>query len=143
MAEYTIDQLKQIYGDAYLDVLSNNINITEPSKPVVYSFEDLDSNTKTVYNNLLSLLKQKNENFTGLILTVVGKRVTGNWLSQEEVNQILNNTGAVLQVTPYEYCTNAPVLPDFAELNNISPNIDLFFNCSNETHAIIVPPSNE
>lgn len=143
MAEYTIEQFKQLYGDNYLELLSNNVNVTEPTKPVIYAFNDLDNATKTIYNNLYSLLEQKNENFNGLVLTVVGRRVTGNWLSQQEADQIFNETGVGMQVTPYEYCTNAPLLPDFTELNNISPSIDLLFNCSNETHAIIVPPSNE
>ena len=143
MPEYTAEQLKEIYGNTYLNLLPNNVVIPEPVKPIIYSFNDLDNDSKEIYNNLYNLIVSKNPGYNGIVLFVTGKRVVGKWRSNEEVHQINQTYSVNIQADPYEFCTNVPILPTYEELRNISPIYELNFNCSNETHSIIVPPTNE
>lgn len=140
MPEYTAEQLKEIYGDNYLNLLPNNVVIPEPDKPIIYSFTDLDNDSKVIYNSLYNLIANKNIGYGGMVLFVTGKRVVGKWRSNEEASQINQEYNLNIQADPYEFCTNAPTLPTYEELRNISPMHELNINCSNETHSIIVPP---
>jgi hypothetical protein len=143
MPEYTLEEYKQIYGEDYMKGLTSNVDLMPVKKPFVYSFNDLDNAAKLIYNNLYNLLSQLNVDFTDLAVFVVGNRVVGEWRSQEEVDDLNQQYNINLEATPYEFCTNATILPSYTQLRDISPDLNLIYNCSNQTHSIIVPPPNE
>lgn len=137
--EYTITELKTILGDNYLDTLSNNLNIEEPLKPLIYAYQDLDDSTKNVFDLLYTLIKSLNPD-SQFILCIKGGRVIGKWRTQSEADFLNSEYGVNFSVTPYEYWSTAENLPTSDQLLNISPNVPIELNYSNESPMIIIPP---
>lgn len=140
---YTIDDLKDILGDNYMSALTRpESDIPTPDKPPVYSYNDLDDSSKLVYSGLYNLLSSLNtENF---LLFAVGSRVSGKWRSSQEA-QDLNSQFQTdeVQTSPYEYWSTAKLLPSSEMYGVIGADAPIILTPSNETHKVIIPPTNE
>ena len=141
---YTINELKAIAGDNYMSLLSAAplVEIPSPNKPVVYGFDNFNNTTKNIYRSLFNLLSSINPGDT-FLLFAVGDRVSGNWRDEEEVQLLNSEYNTIILVSPYEFVTNAKNLPSSIELSKISSNPPIIFNISNNTHRVIIPPTNE
>jgi hypothetical protein len=141
---YTLADLKEILGDNYNIALSSNptVSIPKPNKNIVYSFEDFDEDTKSLFHNLYLKIKNLNPEKT-FNLFAVGDRVIGNWRNQTETNDINSFYNVNLEVTPYEYYVDNVALPSLQDIGIVA-DAKILYTFPNKTHMVIIPPpSNE
>lgn len=139
---YTVNDLKEILGDDFMTVLTRQETILpSPNKSPVYTYNDLDENSKIVFNGLYNLLSSINDE--AFLLFAVGNRVTGNWRTSQETQDINNQYQATLLTTPYEYWATAKIFPSSEYYGSIEIDAPIILNPSNETHRVIIPPPNE
>lgn len=117
---YTVAELQQALGSSWTEVLSGSYIQQPVNKPVIYSFNEFDNNTKTIYTKVLNILKSYNPR-QNVQLFAVGSRILGNWFTREEAEQAYTAKGLPVKYSDYDAFTTALVIPDqvfFA--NNIS-----------------------
>lgn len=137
---YTIEELKLIAGGDYVALLSTFpvFDKSKYNKPIVYSYNDFDSNTKAVYSSLYTLISGLNPS-TNFLLFALGSRVIGKWLSPSDVEEINLENNIVETTSPYEYWCDANRLPTSTELGEINSDAAIVYNLSNKTHRVIIP----
>lgn len=136
---YTADELKGIIGEEKFNTFITPLtSVPEPTKSVVYSYNDLDDESKNVYSSLYLLLSSlNNANFN---LFALGDRVIGKWRNQEETNNINLEYGTNLQITPYEYWTTAEILPRTGMYSALNADSIVALTPPDKTHMVIIPP---
>ena len=83
---YSVKELKELLGNDWQTKVGLLKNPVLKNKPIIYHVDDFDLETKTIYFNILSILKEYNTDKFNFWAT--GSRVKGNWKTKEESEEI-------------------------------------------------------
>lgn len=137
--EYSAAEILNIYGPEGLSKIYEENTFIPPQKQVVYTYNQLDSSVKAVYDQIYQAVKNinANENFS---VFVTGDHVTGKWVSEQEAATFSQQLNKTINPTPFDYWTTAKNYPTRMELSNISPVVPIRLNPANGSHMVIIPP---
>lgn len=116
---YTSQQLKDIYGPNYLEIL-NLVSKPFPFSPksIITDFEEFDEETKSIYKALQTILKEKNPK-QKIKVWATGSRVNGKWKTKEEAEIKAEIQGGKVKYSDYDFHTDAIIVPSKENLTNI------------------------
>jgi hypothetical protein len=141
---YTIAELQATLGSGWTEVLSGYHISQVVNKPVIFSFNDFDQNTKTIYTKVLNILKSYNPK-QEIKLYAVGSRIQGNWFTKQEAEEAYESKNLPVKYSDYDAYTTAQTVPDqqfFA--NNITElsGSQIDFGVISEDERMVEIPNN-
>lgn len=134
---YTAKELKELLGENWRKQLG--LNSTPKNiypKPIIYSFDEFDKETKDIYFNIAQLIKSKNPN-QNVKIWATGSRVKGNWRTIEETKKMKKIYGEnMVKYSDYDISTDAKILPTTQDfLNQLNIKVDY---AGGESHKVLI-----
>jgi len=134
---YTAKELEELLGENWREQLGlNSIPKNIYSKPIIYSFNEFDKETKDIYSKIAQLIKLKNPN-QNVKIWAIGSRVKGNWRTIEETKEMKKIYGENrVKYSDYDISTDAKILPTTQDfLNQLGVKVD---RAGEESHKVLI-----
>jgi len=134
---YTAKELEELLGENWREQLGlNSIPKNIYSKPIIYSFNEFDKETKDIYSKIAQLIKLKNPN-QNVKIWATGSRIKGNWRTIEETKEMKKIYGEnMVKYSDYDISTDAKILPTTQDfLNQLGVKVD---HIGGESHKVLI-----
>jgi hypothetical protein len=115
MSRYTSSELKTILGERWQDFQNWR---KDPSsfgvqKKIIANFEDFDEETKCIYLQISSLIKDSNKE-QDVKIWAFGSRINGTWRTREESEEIAEKYKVELKYSDFDIATDAEFIPEIS-----------------------------
>lgn len=116
MADYTLAELKAMYGPDWEKYVFFGPPLVPITKPIINTFNDFDSSAKNIYTQIYNILFKANSN-QAVDMWATGSRIDGRWMTEKEAEDFYKAKDMEVMYSDYDFITTAKQIPNESTFN--------------------------